>query len=225
MIRVLLVDDHTAFRESLAIVLERHPGFDFICEAGNLAEARQWFGAINLALVGLPLPDDPDFRTFRECKLVNHSVALLGISSDQSTQSHAFAIEAGAAIVLPRSMPLDNLIEAMTRSCNGDPMLSPDETIRFLRSASAFRETENHKQKLLASLTHREHEVLRTLTAGLNDREIAERLNISVETVRTHFVNIMEKLNVHTRIHALVFAIDAGIRDDRSTSAPNQTSR
>jgi DNA-binding NarL/FixJ family response regulator len=120
------------------------------------------------------------------------------------------AIEAGATGVLEKSASLAETIEAIQLAWAGESLLPPQEMIDLLRMASLRRENEYAATETLNRLTPRELEILQVLAEGLSDREIGERLHISTETVRTHFVNILGKLHVSSRIQALVFAVRHG---------------
>ena len=85
-------------------------------------------------------------------------------------------------------------------------MLSPAEVIEMLRMVSRKRQEEYEAQKAIEKLTPREKQVLQALAEGLDSKDIAGRLHITIETERTHMVNILNKLGVHSRLQALVFA-------------------
>jgi two-component system nitrate/nitrite response regulator NarL len=90
-------------------------------------------------------------------------------------------------------------------------LLSSSEIIEMLRLISRERQEEYEVRQAIEKLTPREREVLRLLAEGLESKEIADRLKITVETERTHMVNILHKLNVHSRLQALVFAARYGL--------------
>jgi two-component system nitrate/nitrite response regulator NarL len=94
-------------------------------------------------------------------------------------------------------------------------LLSPGEVIEMLRLVSREREEKREVLQAIEKLTSREKEILRSLAKGLESREIAEKLNITVETERTHMVNILHKLGVHSRLQALVFAARHGLVEIR----------
>jgi len=93
----------------------------------------------------------------------------------------------------------------------GETLLSPQEAVELLRLAGSRRETEYEARQTVALLTPREKEVLQALADGLDSKESAERLNISVETERNHMARILAKLGVHSRLQALVLALRHGV--------------
>jgi two-component system nitrate/nitrite response regulator NarL len=123
----------------------------------------------------------------------------------------ARALEAGAAGVLHKSTPIKEIVDAVRRLKAGEALLSSGEIIEMLHLISRERQEEHDIRRAIEQLTPREREVLQALAEGLESKEIADRLNITVETERTHMVNIFHKLNVHSRLQALVIAACYGL--------------
>ena len=211
VIRVLLVDDHVAFRETFAIVLDNEPDFCVIGQAESSFGARPWLTGVDLALIGLASITDDGIRLIRELRSSNAHANIIVMTSTGDRLFTAMAVEAGATGVLSNSTPLADVIKALRRTCAGEPLISPQMTIDLLRLAAEQRDEKFTAMQALNRLTPRELEILRVLADGLSDREIGERLNISTETVRTHFVHILGKLNVTSRIQALIFAMRFGV--------------
>ena len=210
MIRVLLVDDHASFRQPLAFMMEREPDFTVVAQAGSLAEARRVLQGVDIAIVDLDLPDGNGVDLVRELRAANPQGMVLVLSAVTNRVQHAQAVEAGAAGVVHKSARISEIIDAVRCLSRGEQLLSPGEVIEMLRLVGEQRERGREAQWALARLTKREREVLQALAVGLNDKEIAERLQISTETARTHMVNILAKLGVDSRLQALVFAVRHG---------------
>jgi DNA-binding NarL/FixJ family response regulator len=210
MIRVLLVDDHASFRQPLAFMMEREPDFKVVAQAGSLAEARRVLQGVDVALVDLELPDGNGVDVVRELRATNPQGMVLVLSAVTNRVQLAQAVEAGAAGVVHKSARISEIIDAVRRLSEGEQLLSSGEVIEMLRLVGEQRERGREAQSALARLTKREREVLQALAGGLNDKEIAERLQISAETARTHMVNILAKLGVDSRLQALVFAVRHG---------------
>lgn len=211
MIRALLIDDHASYREALAFMLEQDPHFQVTAQAGSLAEARSKLADVDIAIVDFRLPDGSGVGIVPELLAANPRGIVIALTASNDIRDFARAVDAGATGILSKSMPIREIIDAIYRAAGGAILLSPHETIQLLRLASQQRQQEHAAQRALAQLTRREREILATLGDGLNDREIGERLSISTETVRTHFVNILGKLNLSSRLQALIFAIRHGI--------------
>jgi DNA-binding NarL/FixJ family response regulator len=207
MSRVLLVDDHLSFRQPLAFMLSRVPTITVIGQAGTVAEARQYLPQADIALVDLNLPDGEGEVLIRALKSVNPGAKALVLTASGSSTAMAQAVEAGAEGVLHKSLPIDEVIAAIRRLEAGEHLISPMETIELLRFVAHQREQDRAAKAAIDRLTRREREVLQALSGGLHDREIAERLHVSTETIRTHMVNILHKLGVESRMEALLFAM------------------
>ncbi len=221
MTRVLLVEDHSCFREALAVVLERVSAIHVVAQAGSIAEAKRAIetqhrqGGIDVALVDLQLPDGNGVDVVHlltqlpnDCGQLPR-VIVLTASSDRL--SLARAVEAGAVGVLHKAASVDDIIDSILRARRGEELLPAQEIVDLLRLASHYRNEWTTTKHAFDQITSRERQVLQALSDGLSDREIANRLSISHETVRTHMVNILHKLNAESRLHALVLAVRHGI--------------
>ena len=215
MIRVLLVDDHASFRESLALLLEREPDITVVGQAGSLAEARPLLPGVDIAIVDLDLPDGHGSELVQELRAVNPDGMVLILTASSSRADLARTVEAGATGALHKSVGTGEIIRAVRRLSDGEQLFSPEEIIGMLRLASVQREQERDAQLALNRLTPREREVLQALAEGLNDKQMAERLHISTKTARAHMVSILAKLGVDSRLQALVFAVRHGFVEIR----------
>ena len=209
MIRVLVVDDHSSFRQPLAFMLGYQPDITVVGQAGSLAEARRLLAEVDVdvAVVDLNLPDGHGADLIRDLRAVNPAGMILVLTASMIDRDYAEAVEAGASGVLHKSAGIEEIIKAVRRAGAGEPLLSSRELVEMLRLADRHRIQDREAREALARLTPREQEVLQALADGLADKEIAARLNVRNETVRTHMVNILGKLGVDSRLQALVFAI------------------
>ena len=210
MIRLLIVDDHTAIRQALTFLFQQEPDFTVIGQAGSVAEARPMFEKVDVAIVDLDLADGNGARLVEELRAVNPQSMILILTASADRIEYARAIEAGAAGVLHKSAQVSEIIDATRRLSNGEFLLKPAEIVELLRLAGQRREEDRDAQKIFHKLTPREREVLEALAEGLSDKEIAQRLKISNETQRTHVMNLLSKLGVHSRLQAVVFAVRHG---------------
>ena len=213
-IRVLLVEDHASFRQALAFMLERDPGFEVAGQVGSLAEARQLNGEVlenvEVAIIDLALPDGDGLELIEEFSSQPRMTTLV-LSASLEPGRFARAVEAGASGVLHKSTPIKDIVEAVQLLRAGEALLSPAEVVEMLRLVGRERQEELAARQAVERLTPREKEVLEALAEGLESKEIAEKLNVTVETERTHMVNILHKLGVHSRLQALVFAARYGV--------------
>ena len=213
VIRVLLLDDHTSFRELLALRLVQEPDLAVVMEAGSLAVGRQAVGQVevDVALVDLDLPDGSGVELIRDLRRMNPQAQAVLLTASGDRHLHAEAIAAGASGVLSKTVGSAEIIGAIRRLVAGDALLSPREAIELFRLADQRRESERSAHRLVAHLTPRERDLLRLLAEGLPDAAIAERLAISPKTVRNQMVGLLAKLQVDSRLQALVVAARHGI--------------
>jgi DNA-binding NarL/FixJ family response regulator len=207
MNKVLLVDDQTSFREMLAFVFDREPKFEVVAQAGSLAEARPMLGGVDLAVVDLILPDGNGTDLIRELHAGDPHGMVLVLTANLEPEMHARAVQEGAAGVLHKSAHVRDIVDAARRLTAGETILSASEVLELLRIAGRSRERDHESQRAIQRLTPREREVLQALADALSNKEIAERLNVSVGTVSNHFVHIFKELELHSRLQALVFAL------------------
>jgi DNA-binding NarL/FixJ family response regulator len=214
-IRLLLVDDHAAFRLPLALILEREADLLVAAQAGSLAETRTVLptiaGQVDVALVDLQLPDGNGVELVRDLRAVNPEGQTIVLTGDTDKRHHAQAAEAGAAGIITKSAQPFEIVDAIRRVHAGELALPAREMIDLLRLAGEERQREEASQATLAQLTPREREVLAALAEGLDNKAIAERLFISPDTARTHVVKVLGKLGVESRLQAAIVAIQHGI--------------
>lgn len=217
--RILLIEDHASFRQALAFMFEREEEFAVVGQAGTLAEAREFLNgsadATDVAVCDLALPDGDGFDLIEELAAKGSRITTLVLSASLEPARFARAVEAGASGVLHKAVAIGDIVDAVRRLNAGEALLSPSKIIEMLRIVSRKRQEELEAQKSIDQLTRREREVLQALAEGLDSRDIAEKLHITVETERTHMVNILNKLDVHSRLQALVFAERNGVVEIR----------
>ena len=211
--RILLVEDHASFRQALALVFDREDEFEVVAQAGSVAEAREAIAAnpVDAAVVDLALPDGSGANFIREIADGKMNVSTLVLSASLDPSQFAEAVEAGASGVLHKSAGLYDIVDAVRRIRAGEVLLSPTQVIEMLRVVSRKRQEEQEARRSIEKLTRREREVLQALSEGLDSKQIAAKLHITFETERTHMVNILNKLGLHSRLQALVFALRYGI--------------
>lgn len=210
-IRVLLVEDHAVFRQALALAFGLEPNLKVVAQAGSLAEARQQLEGVDVAVLDLDLPDGNGSTLIPELRAVNRRTETLILTASVQQRDLARAVEAGAAGLINKRTPLREIVEAVQRVGAGESLVSRDELIHLVQTAGRQREAERTAEQAIGRLTRREREVLLALGEGLSDREIAQRLFVSKETVHTHMVNLLGKLGVESRMQALIFAIKFGL--------------
>jgi len=191
-------------------MIEREDDFRVVGQAGSVAEGRKLLKDADVAVVDLDLPDGSGVELIRDLRKANPTGVVMVLTASGDRMLHARAVEAGAASVMHKSSSIRDIIDAVRRLSQGQPLLTPNEMVELLRLAGQQRDRDRDAQQTLGRLTRREREVLQALAAGQSDKEIADQLGISGETARTHMVNILGKLGVESRLQALIYAVRHG---------------
>ena len=207
-VRVLLLEDHTAVREALAAALEK-AGLTIVGQAATLSQARAMLRQvkIDVAVIDLRLPDGDGADLIEELRSVDRHAQALVLSAAVDRSDMAHAVDRGAAAVLPKTTPLDEVVAAVLRLRAGETLLPVEEVVDLLRLARRDERRRRDDLSALAALTPREREILQLLADGLTAREMADRLHIAPRTHRNHVANILAKLGVHSQLQAVMLGL------------------
>ncbi len=209
-LRVLIVDDHALFRRGLRMVLEQESDVEVVGEAADGEEAVDVAQELmpDVILMDVRMPKRSGIEATEEIKdLIPHArILMLTISEDESDLFDA--IKAGASGYLLKEISIEEVADAVRAVAAGQSRLSPSMASKLLTEFAAMsRRSEEPEQLPAPRLTDREMQVLRLVAQGLANREIAKQLFISENTVKNHIRNILEKLHLHSRMEAVVYAV------------------
>ncbi|MFE2328834.1 LuxR C-terminal-related transcriptional regulator [Streptomyces sp. NPDC059385] len=245
-IRVLVVDDHRIFAESLAAALAAEPDVD-VSAAGSgpaalrcleraVAEGRRFdvllVDADLAAAAGAPgasgpsggvpaqrepgsgaAPPGPDgIALVATVRGAHPGVRTVVLAERDEARRAAHALQAGASGWVAKDCSLSRLLAVIRGVLREETHLPPALLTGVLRELTAARKHRTDSERLVESLTPREHEVLRCMVAGLGRKDVAARLFLSPHTVRTHMQNVLGKLGVHSTLAAVALARRAGVR-------------
>jgi DNA-binding NarL/FixJ family response regulator len=210
-IRVLIIDDHEVLAASLAHVLDAEPDLTTVGVASSLARARTLVrtSSPDVLLLDHRLPDGDGVAAIGELRAIRPSVQVVVLTASAADHVLVQAIEAGAAGFLSKTRSLAEVTAAVRSAAQGEATVSPELLARLLPRLSR---TNGGR---LQELTEREREVLDLLADGLTNAVIAERLVVSVHTVRNHISNLSTKLGAHSKLEALSIAVREGLLPDR----------
>ncbi|TCM14174.1 LuxR family two component transcriptional regulator [Novosphingobium sp. PhB165] len=199
-IRVLIVDDHPMVRDGIAALLDRQPDMEAIGEACNGDEAVEKFRQLapDLTLMDVQMPGMGGVEAIAEICRLSPDARILVLTTYPGDANAVRAIRAGAAGYLLKNAIRGELTDAIRSVHEG----------RRAISADIAHEIATHA--LGGVLTEREIEVLRLVSEGQTNKEIASRLNLSTDTVKAQLKFIFEKLGVHDRTHAVIIATRRG---------------
>ena len=212
---VVIIDDHILFREGLASLLNNQLDFCVIGEAGTVRTAYKKLQEVDpdIVLLDIGLPDGDGLEALKVILQLrpNSKVVMLTIHEDNELLFKA--VRAGAKGYLLKDTPISHLLASLRAVERGEAALSRDMMGRILNELNHLEAANNDHQESWNSLTARELDVLVQLSKGASNIQIAERLFISVNTVKVHIHNILEKLNLQNRHEAGRFARRHGLTE------------
>ena len=215
-IRVLVADDHALYRRGLEMVLGQEDGIEIVGEASDGAEAIRRAEELlpDVVLMDIRMPRRSGIEACTAIKDVVPStkIVILTISDEESDLYEA--VRAGANGYLLKDVPGEEIAAGIRAVAGGQSLISPSMASKLLTEfASMIKKSEERPQLPVPRLTDRELEVLKLVAQGLNNREIAKRLFISENTVKNHVRNILEKLQLHSRMEAVMYAVREKLLD------------
>ena len=215
MIKLVIVDDHALFREGLASIIRLEPDIEVSGLAGSVQEAVEVVRALkpDIVLMDFSLPDGTGADATRMVLTEHPDCKIIFLTISEEDENLFAAIRSGAKGYLLKNMSPSKLVTTLRSVQRGESALSRSMTLRLMEELSRTRETERMGDSTLANLTRREMDVLGELAKGLTNREIANRLFISENTVKYHVHSILDKLNLPNRRAVAEYAKEHGIKD------------
>lgn len=207
-IRIVLAEDHAVVRESIKNFLGQVPGITIVGEAGDGREAVELATSLkpDVVIMDISMPVQNGIQATRQIKQQLPSAAVLILTAYDYDQYVFALLEAGAAGYLLKDVRGQELIDAIHAVYRGDSVLHPSVARKVMQR---FQQSAGHRDEP-AGLTERELEVLSMAAKGYRNRQIAERLFLSVRTVEAHLGSIFSKLGVGSRTEAVLVALRKG---------------
>jgi NarL family two-component system response regulator LiaR len=208
MIRVLLVDDHDVVRQGLRFGLEQELDVEVIGEAGdgNVALALIAELSPDVVLLDLIMPGLDGLGVLYALRTLPSPPALIVLTSFIDEDRVLDALRAGASSYLPKTMPVERVVEAVRSAAAGGSVLDPVVAARLVERMR--REDGDGPLRVLSA---RERDVLAALSRGRSNREIARTLSLGEETVKSYVSNILAKLGLQDRTQAAIFGLQQGL--------------
>ncbi len=205
-IRILMVDDHSLFRESLSRLLETDPAFHVVGQCGTVSEAIATYSEMptDIILLDYDLGQEQGSRLLPELKSHLGMAKVLMVTAGMSDANTLQAMEAGASGVFLKHSSLDQLVTAIHRVVKGEIWLDTGVVHSLFGERSARRESSERT----LPLTSRQSEVLRGILDGLTNKEIAWNLKVSESSVKAVIQELFHKAGVRTRSQLVRIAIE-----------------
>jgi DNA-binding NarL/FixJ family response regulator len=210
-IRVLVVDDHALFRRGLEMVLAQESDIEVVGEAGDAVAAVDRSAELlpDVVLLDVRMPKGSGIEACVQIKEVAPSARIIMLTISDEEADLYEAIKAGATGYLLKEISIDEVASAVRAVYDGQSLISPAMASKLLTEFALMAKRSNDRTEQVPTprLTERELEVLKLVARGLNNRDIARELYISENTVKNHIRNILEKLQLHSRMEAVVYAV------------------
>jgi DNA-binding NarL/FixJ family response regulator len=226
-IKVLLVDDQALVRAGFSMILKTCSDIEVVGEASNGEEAVHLAGELrpDLILMDIRMPLLDGIAATRRITEATASggghVPRVVILTTYDLDEYVYdALAAGASGFLLKDVPPEDLVRAVLIVANGEALLAPSVTRRLIAEFATRQHARDVVPRLVTPLTPRELEVLVLVAQGFSNSEIAGTLFVSSHTVKTHLSHVLDKLGARDRVHAVIYAYEAGIVERGQPSSP-----
>ncbi|MGH9055788.1 MAG: response regulator [Acidimicrobiales bacterium] len=216
VVRVLIADDQVLFRRGLEAVLGTEDGIEVVGEAddGVEAVARAEELAPDVVLMDVRMPRLGGIEAARRIRDALPSTRILMLTVSDEEDDLYEAVKAGANGYLLKEVSVEEVAGAVRSVLRGESLISPSMASKLLNEFNLLARQADRREELPGPvLTARELEVLKLVATGMSNKEVADRLVISENTVKNHVRNILEKLHLHSRMEAVMYAVRKRLLD------------
>jgi DNA-binding NarL/FixJ family response regulator len=223
VIRVVVADDQALVRAGFRKILEAEPDIDVVGEAGDGREAVEIVNAtrVDVALLDIRMPRVDGIEAARTITQQPALATRVMMLTTFGIDDYVFAaLKAGASGFLLKDAPPEQLVQAVRLIAAGEAILAPSVTRAVVERFATLGAPDTDLRRRVETLTVREAEVLRLLSRGLSNTEIASELVISEATAKTHVAAILTKLTVRDRVQAVIAAYESGLVVPGATAQP-----
>ena len=208
-IKVILVDDHQIVRDGIKSLITDDPNINIITEASSAEELRDKLETYrpDVILMDINLPDATGIELTKELKESKPEIKVLILSMHMGEDFIVNAIEAGAKGYLPKTTSKKELILAINTISKGEDYFNESISNILIKSYVKRAQTPKKEEEKIIDLTRREKEIITLFALGMSNKEIADKLFISIRTVESHKNNIMNKLELKSTVDLVKFAL------------------
>lgn len=211
--KILLVDDHELVRQGIAAMLGGASDLEVVGHARTGREAIEIARKAlpDIVLMDVRMPDMDGLEATRKIKEERPRTAVVMVTMHDNAAYLREAVQAGAAGYLLKNLSRDELIDAIRQVASGGAFIESQMLRGMLSELKPVSPSAGANLKNAKNLTKREREILALVAEGMSNREIAEKLVLSPETVKSHVAAVLEKLNVSDRTQAAIYAVRNGL--------------
>ena len=212
-IRLLLVDDHEIVRAGIKMLFLAEKDMEIVGEVGSGAAAIAAVEELkpDVVIMDVAMPGMSGIEATQQIKKAYPDTAVLALTMYEDEQYFFEMLNAGASGYIPKRAAPDDLVSAIRAVSQGNVFLHSTLAKFLVKEMVTHSVSTDVESGVAEELTPREQEVLTYIAEGYTNREIAEALVISVKTVDRHLENIMQKLNLHSRVELVKYAIEKGL--------------
>ncbi|MDZ5621193.1 response regulator transcription factor [Nocardioides bizhenqiangii] len=207
-IRVLVVDDHELFRRGLTMLLGVEPGIEVVGEASDGAEGTELAvsSAPDVVLLDVRMPKQSGIEACVAIKAASPTTKIVMLTVSDEEADLYEAVKNGASGYLLKDSSIEEVAQGIRVVAEGQSLISPSMAAKLIDEFKTMSRPDRSQGPALR-LTERELDVLRLVAKGLSNRDVAHRLAISENTVKNHVRNMLEKLQLHSRMEAVMYAV------------------
>ena len=211
-VRVVVVDDQELFRRGLIMLLGVEPDIAVVGEAGDGVSAPELVASVmpDVVLLDVRMPKGTGIEACVRIKEQSPSVKIIMLTVSDEEADLYEAVKGGASGYLLKDSSIDEVAKAIRLVATGQSLISPSMAVKLM---DEFKAMSKNVEVPAPKLTDRELQVLRLVATGLNNRDVAKELFLSENTVKNHVRNILEKLQMHSRIEAVMYAVRTNMLD------------
>lgn len=212
-IKILIADDQKLIREGLRVLLEMEEDFEIIGEATNGVEAYEFYIKLkpDIVLMDIQMPVMNGVEAIKKIKEVDSQAKIIILTTFDDDQYVYDGLKSGALGYILKDTSIEKLSETIRIVYKGGALIEPSITKKILSEISKIEKPKIKKEDLIEELNLREIEILKLISKGYTNQEIADKLNLSVGTVKNYVTTILQKIGARDRTEAALIAKEIGI--------------
>ncbi len=207
--RIVIVDDHTLFREGLRTILSTEDDIEVVADAESAEDVVElvWQMRPDVLLLDIRMPQGSGLDAIPAVLKISPNTHVLVLTASDDREDHVRAFRLGAKGVILKDSARQTLMQAIRTVCHGDVWMDPRMSGALADELSHMGDSEGFSGRHETGLTERELEIVRLVASGYKNKEVGATLTISERTVKTHLTNIFQKLGVRDRVGLVMYAL------------------